>query len=80
MTHVGAGKPMTRFLFASAGQSNRPAGKLASERMVELIRKAGGKAEAVELAGKTHFTANHELGMPNGGEEIADILLRFVKG
>ena len=48
--------------------------------MVGLIQQAGGRAEPVELPGKTHFTANHELGIPNGGEEIAAILLRFVKG
>jgi acetyl esterase/lipase len=79
ITHVGDAKPMPRFLFGIAGESTRPGGRQQAERMVELIRAAGGRAEAVTLEGKTHFTANHELGMPNGGEQIGAILLEFVK-
>ena len=62
-----------------ARESTRPLGRIASQQMAERIRAAGGEAECVVLDGKTHFTANHELGMPNGGEEISAVLLRFVR-
>lgn len=78
VTHVGAAA-MPRFLFASA-EEGKAASRDASDDMVRRIRAAGGRADAVVLPGKSHFTANHELGMPNGGEEIGALLLAFVRG
>ena len=45
--------------------------------MVEAINKAGGKARGLLLAGKTHFTANHELGAE--GDKTAPMLLEFIR-
>lgn len=78
--HVGAAKALPRFLFASPGQTTRSKARDAAQDMVDRLRAVNARAEAVVLAGKTHFTANHELGMPNGGEELGAVLLGFVRG
>jgi len=74
IAHIGDGKPMPPFLFASAEKGN-PASRELSERMVELIEKAGGKARAILLAGKTHSAANHEVGQ--AGDVTGAELVRF---
>ncbi len=74
--HVGESKPMPRFLFASAGAGNASS-RVAAERMIELIRAAGGDAQGAMLEGKAHFEANHELGMP--GDSTGATLLKFVR-
>jgi acetyl esterase/lipase len=76
LAHIGDGKPMPPFLFASAEEGN-PASREISERMVARIEKAGGKARATLLAGKTHAAANHEVGQP--GDVTGAELVRFVR-
>ncbi len=76
MAHVGDSKLMPQFLFASAQQGN-PASREASEKMVALIRAAGGKAEAALLEGRTHSTANSEVGRP--GDKTGEMLVEFVR-
>jgi len=77
IAHAGEVRPTVRFLLASAENGN-PASRVISEQMVSLIRQAGGNAQAVLLSGKTHFTANHEVGM--AGDKTGEILLRFIEG
>lgn len=62
MMHIADGKPQTRFLFANAENGN-PKSRDATGKMVRLIKEAGGQADEILLAGKTHFTAIHEMGM-----------------
>jgi arylformamidase len=76
MTHAAEAKPTPMFLFASA-QDGNPGSRVASEKMVSLIGQAGGNARSVVLKGKTHFTANHEVGMR--GDETGGTLVRFVR-
>jgi len=64
MAHIADGKPQPKFLFANAEQGN-PQSKVATDKMVKLINDAGGSAQEILLAGKTHFTAIHEMGMEN---------------
>ena len=51
----------------------------AAEQTVAGIIKAGGRAEAVTLPGKTHFTADYECGMPGDEGDTGKILLRFIQ-
>ena len=78
IAHVGEAKPMPRFLYVSAGEGHADSATL-SEKMAELIRAAGGRAEAVTLPGKTHFTADYECGLPDDPGDTGAILLRFLK-
>jgi acetyl esterase/lipase len=76
MNHVGEAKPMPAFLFVSA-DGDKPGSKAASEKMVGLVRTAGGTVERLILPGKDHTTANHELGMT--GDRSSAALLRFLR-
>ncbi|MBK8096060.1 MAG: alpha/beta hydrolase [Planctomycetes bacterium] len=79
LAHVRAGQPAPRFLVAVAGQSTRGNAKAAATGLVAAMHAAGLQASLVELEGKTHYLANHELGMPNGGEALGAVLLGFVR-
>lgn len=60
VAHIGDG-PTPPFLFASAELGNQKSRALA-EKMAKLINAAGGKAETLLLAGKSHTDANHTVG------------------
>jgi hypothetical protein len=45
--------------------------------MAELIRQAGGAAQAITLTGKVHATADHDVGMP--GDPTGPMLLEFLQ-
>ena len=45
--------------------------------MAELVKTAGGRAERLVLPGKTHSTADTQLGAP--GDSSGEALLRFVR-
>jgi hypothetical protein len=45
--------------------------------MVAKIQASGGRAEAALLPGKTHFTANHEVGAE--GDESGGLMLKFLR-
>lgn len=66
-----------RFLFVSAGEG-KPGSRALSERMAREITAAGGRGEAVTLAGKTHFTADYDCGNPEDASDTGSILLKFV--
>jgi acetyl esterase/lipase len=76
IAHIGEGKPMPPFLFASAEKGNA-ASQTISEKMAELIRAARGTAQTAVLPGKTHSAANNDLGTP--GDTTGDMLVRFVR-
>jgi len=75
IAHVGDAKPMPRFLFVSAGAGYAGAREI-SEEMATRIQAAGGNATCVVLPGKTHATADHDLGMP--GDDSSRVLLDFL--
>ncbi|MBN2447318.1 MAG: alpha/beta hydrolase [Phycisphaerae bacterium] len=77
IAHIGDAKPMPYFMFASAGEGN-PGSRELSEKMAELIKTAGGRADAVELKGKTHFTADYECGLPDDPGNTGQVLLDFI--
>lgn len=72
--HIGQA-PTPRFLFASYDKANDS--YTAAQKMVDGITAAGGSARHILLEGKTHFTANHEIGAP--GDITGVILLDFVR-
>jgi acetyl esterase/lipase len=81
-----AGSPLTYaknaaqappFLVASVDDDKSQSSREAAARMVEAINGAGGKATPALLKGKSHFTANHELGA--AGDTSIDILMGFVR-
>lgn len=75
--YTGAPDPRTEFLFVSAGEG-KAGSRMLSEQMVERIRVAGGRAQAQTLAGKTHFGADHDCGMPGDLLDSGAQLVRFV--
>ncbi|MBI4880763.1 MAG: alpha/beta hydrolase [Planctomycetes bacterium] len=79
ISHVSSAAAKPRFLFASGGLGN-PESRELSEKMVALIRGSGGRAEAVTLPNKTHFTADYECGMPGDEDDSGRILLDFIRG
>ncbi len=76
MNHVGNARSAPAFLFVSA-DGDKLASLEANARMTALVRKHGGQAERVILQGKTHQTANHELGMP--GDATGASLMQFIR-
>jgi hypothetical protein len=76
--HVHEADPDTRFLFVSAGEGKATSRKL-SERMAEEIRQAGGRAKAVTLEGKSHFSADFECGAEHDPINSAEMLSEFVE-
>lgn len=75
MNHVGDAKPMPKFLLVTAEQDKAPS-QAANDRLATLIRNAGGQAKRVTLPGKSHGTADHDLGMPN--DNTGQLLLSFL--
>ncbi len=72
--HTKGVKDRPAFLFASIEPGN--ASHQASERMVNLIREAGGNATSKMLEGRDHFGANHFLAAP--GDATGKIFLQFI--
>jgi arylformamidase len=64
------------FLFISIKEGD--ASHKAAQRLAELIRQAGGKAESRLIEGRDHFDANHMLGAPD--DTTGQILLDFIHG
>ena len=62
MAHAKDVKAGLPFLFTSVEAGN--ASHKAAERLAQLIRDAGGKADSKLLEGRDHFGANHLLGPP----------------
>jgi acetyl esterase/lipase len=76
MAHVGDFKPLPPFLFVSA-EKDSASSIAASAQMAKLVTAAGGKAERVVLAGKTHGTADHDVGGPD--DTTGACLLEFIE-
>ncbi len=75
MAHVGDFKPLPPFLFVSA-EKDTASSIAASDQMARLVTAAGGQAERLILPGKTHATADHDLGAPDDTTGAA--LLEFI--
>ncbi|MCB9914865.1 MAG: alpha/beta hydrolase [Planctomycetes bacterium] len=75
--HVAEAPRHVPFLFVSAGDGKERSRKL-SERMAEEIRGAGGRAEALTLEGKSHFTADFDCGKPGDPLDSGRFLTEFV--
>jgi hypothetical protein len=75
VAHAKEGRTKPPFLFVSIERGN-PSHK-AAERLAQLIRDAGGKAESSLLEGRDHFHANHLLGAPD--DTTGKVLLDFVR-
>lgn len=78
VTHAAGAGPGPRFLFVSAGDG-RVSSRELSEAMAASIGDHGGRASAVTLPGKTHFTADYECGMPGDPKDSGLVLLDFVR-
>ncbi len=76
VAHVGQASPMPHFLFVSA-ENDKPASIAASDRMHRLVRQAGGQSQRATLSGKTHATADDDLGAP--GDTTGNLLLQFIR-
>ena len=72
--HVTDTRPLPPFLFISVEKGNRS--QLAAERLANLIRGAGGKADTALLQDRNHMTAIHLIGAP--GDTTGRILLDFI--
>ncbi len=77
LTYVknAAGGPT--FLVASVDDERSKTSREASQAFIDAINLAGGTAKPAILVGKSHFTANHELGAP--GDKTGLMLLEFVE-
>ncbi len=62
MTYAGNAKDGPAFLIAAVDDARGQASRDASKQMVDAINAAGGDVRAETLVGKSHFTANHEIG------------------
>jgi acetyl esterase/lipase len=76
VAHVGDAKTPP-ILFVSAEHDNTSS-IIASKRLTGLVKNAGGSTQWIELPGKTHGTADHDLGAP--GDETGKALLEFIFG
>jgi dipeptidyl aminopeptidase/acylaminoacyl peptidase len=76
VTYAKNAKGGPAFLFASVDDDKSQSSRDASDMMVKAINAAGGSAKSVILVGKSHFTANHELGA--SGDKSGQILLDFI--
>lgn len=47
--------------------------------MTKKIEQAGGRASALTLEGKTHFTADYDCGRPEDPLDSGAALARFVE-
>lgn len=77
VTYTKNAKGGPAFLFASVGDEKSRNSREAAEGMAKAINAAGGSAKTLILEGKTHFTANHELGAE--GDKTGLMLLEFVQ-
>ncbi|MCC7350859.1 MAG: alpha/beta hydrolase [Phycisphaerales bacterium] len=75
--HVQNASEAPRFLFASLDVPRSRNSLEAAQDMVEQINANGGNAKQIILTGKTHFTANHELGAPS--DTSGQIILDFIR-
>lgn len=75
VAHVGDAKALPPFLFVSVERGS--ASTLAAESLAAMIRKAGGKATAKLLEGRTHMTVNALIGAPK--DTTGAVLLGFVR-
>jgi len=62
MTYVKNAVGGPTFLVASVDDDKSKTSREASQALIDAINLAGGTAKPAILAGKSHFTANHELG------------------
>jgi acetyl esterase/lipase len=76
ITYAKNAKSGPTFLFASVDDDKSQSSRDASDMMVKAINDAGGNAKSAILVGKSHFTANHELGAP--GDKTGQQLLDFI--
>ncbi len=76
ITYAKNAKGGPTFLFASVDDDRSQSSRDASDMMVKAINAAGGTAKSAILVGKSHFTANHELGAP--GDKTGQQLLDFI--
>jgi acetyl esterase/lipase len=77
ITYAKSAKGGPAFLFASVDDDKSQSSRDASDMMVKAINAAGGNAKSEILVGKSHFTANHELGAP--GDKSGQQLLDFIQ-
>jgi acetyl esterase/lipase len=77
VTYTGNAKGGPAFLFASVDEARSKSSQEAADAMVAAINRAGGSAKSLLLIGKTHFTANHELGAE--GDKTGPALLEFIQ-
>jgi len=77
LTWAQTAKAAPPFLVASVDDDKSQTSRDASKKLVDAINAAGGSAKPALLVGKSHFTANHELGAP--GDQSGSILLDFIR-
>lgn len=76
INHVSDFSPLPNFLFVSA-DGDRDTSKAAGDRMVALIREAGGTADRVIINGKNHRSVVNDIGKP--GDRAGAVLLEYVQ-
>ena len=77
VSHVAKGKHTPPFLILHV--ADHPETKGQSQRLIEVLEKAGVQARAYPAAeGKTHETINSELGTP--GDKPTREMLEFIAG
>lgn len=75
MNHVTDAKKLPPFFFASAEHDHDTSIHL-TQKLAQKIRDAGGTAQFSLLLGKTHRTANNDVGEP--GDDTGDQILQFM--
>jgi acetyl esterase/lipase len=77
MTYTKNAKNGPTYMVASTDDEKSKTSREASLKFYEALQQAGGKVKTTVLVGKTHFTANHELGAE--GDKTGPELLQFVR-
>jgi arylformamidase len=77
LTYAKNAKGGPTFLVASTDDEKSKTSREASQKFYEALQQSGGQVKTTILAGKTHFTANHELGAE--GDKTGPELLQFVR-
>jgi len=77
MTYVVNAAACPPFMIASVDDDKSAASRDASAKLAKGIDDHGGRAQEQLLVGKSHFTANHELGAE--GDRTGPQLLEFVE-
>ena len=75
INHVTDCKPLPPILLISAEKDSADS-IAANKRLRDRIAAAGGRVQWMLLGGKSHGTADHDLGKP--GDSSGEILLRFL--